>query len=790
MEDNKNQELSLDELLAKLKASLVEEESASAETEKKEEAPSAEETPAEAEAPMEEIEEPEAAEPAEAIEETEEVAEPAEEVEETEAVEETEEDEASEVAAEEAPMPAVGTINEEDIFKAWGIDPADIDQQKTEMFEAVRASEPAPEAAAVVTAATRVYRIARIENKEDFALRKQTEAQKESVDYDRTDYSLIKQALGMERPAESASDSQEFYAMEPKAEEALPKTLDAPHTEFTYQRQKEDISAEYKKSSRMSGIKLIAAAVSAVVLFLLECLPALGVTMPDAFSAEYYPVVYAMTTMQLAWIAAALCYREIANGFFGLLRFRLTSGSILGILVLATTVCDIIACTLGMTTFVFNFSVAFSALLVRAFEYFDIRREVMAFDIASSTQAKKHVAVRVQPERIAGLEEYSGEDSLVLRTEKCSFVENYFSRTEKRSDGDVAANRYIVPVILFMAILAAIISAARGSSAAVSTAAFNSVLALGMPVLILLSASFPLYRAAHKLARLDSAIIGETAVEEYAGTTMICFDDADAFPSYGVALENLRIYGKGDIETIIEQMDAVFSKLGGPLRHVFSLMISECPKPYKVKIEGVHEEGITAVVDGSRLLVGNAAYMEANGIAVLDKTTEIGGKRFSTMFLAEEGSLRAKFFIRYTLDGSFEGIVKKLARRGIASVILTGDANINDALLARSLDISRLPVKVVRRDPAEGVSRSDRADSGIVSTGAIGDLVTTVTTCDRLAGVIGTMRAVRIASAVICAILAIGAVLLGMHGSVSSLYVLLYHLFWLIPAWLVMQFNL
>ena len=52
------------------------------------------------------------------------------------------------------------------------------------------------------------------------------------------------------------------------------------------------------------------------------------------------------------------------------------------------------------------------------------------------------------------------------------------------------------------------------------------------------------------------------------------------------------------------------------------------------------------------------------------------------------------------------------------------------------------------------------------------------------------MRAVRIASAVICAILAIGAVLLGMHTSVSSLYVLLYHLFWLIPAWLVMQFNL
>lgn len=773
MEENKNQEMSVDELLAKLKASLAADE---------EEEKEATETVAE------EIETPEAGEEPEVGEAVETEA----TVKETETVEEAEEPEEPAEPEELEEPAAIGQINEEDIFAAWGLDREEVEQQKTETFEAVtKAAAEATAAAATTAAFTKMYHIARVEGKDEFRLRKQTEAQKETVDYDRTDYSLIKQALGMEQPTESESDSQEFYTLEPETDTAtLSKTLDVPHTEFTYQRQKEDITADYKHSRRVSGIKLIFTVVIAALLFVVECLPALGVAMPEALDAEYYPVVFAMVTMQLAWLAGAFSYKEIANGFFGILQFRLTAGSILGILLFGTTVFDVVNCALGMAAPVYNFAVAFSALLVRAFEYLDIRREMMAFEIASSTHAKKHVAVAVPSEQIEGLEDYTGEDSLVLRTEKCSFVENYFARTEKRSDGEIISNKYIVPVIAAFAVIALILSIVGDNSAAASVAACNAVLAVGMPVLILMSSAFPLYKAARKLSHSDSAIIGETSVEEYAGTTMICFDDADAFPSYGVALENLRIYGKGDIETIIEQMDAIFSKLGGPLRHVFALMIAECPKPYKVKIEGVHEDGVCASVDGSMLYVGNAAYMEANGITVVDKTTEIGGKHFSTMYLAEEGTLRAKFFIRYTLDGSFESIVKKLARRGIASVILTGDANINDELLARSLDITRLPVKVVRRNAADGASRSDRADSGIVSAGAVGDLVGTITMCDRLAGVLGTMRAVRIASAVICAILAVGATLLGMHTSISSLYVLLYHLFWLIPAWLVTKINL
>ena len=757
MEDNKNQDMSVDELLEMLKASL--------EDDDKKEQP---------------VDEPAEVKPEESGDAEETV------------VEEEAEEEATpdEPVSEES---ATLKINQEDLFAAWGITGEDVkvSEQIAEenAVEEAEVSEPTVESAP--PAYTKVYFVTRVESKEEYRIRKATETQRKTTDFNRTDCSLIKQALGMEKITES-EDGQEFFTVENEKADAPVATIDAPTEEFTYQRQAEDISENYRRFLRGSALKLTFTAVVTLLLFLVECLPTFGVALPSFLSAEYYPVVFAMVTMQLAWIASAFCYKEIANGFLAMRRSVITSGSVLGFLLLFVTVCDVVNCAMGTTANVFNFSVAFSALLVRIFDYMNIRRESLAFEVVSFTQEKKRVMLSVdaaQANKIMGLDDYCGEDSMVLRTERCSFVENYFARTKKSNDGECVSNKYLLPLVFAVSAAVAVVCMVKGTVADGITA-FGGSCAVGLPMLILLSSAYPLYKAATKLARFDSTVVGESSVEEYSGTTMICFDDADAFPSYGVTLENLRIYGNGDIETIIEQMDAVFSKLGGPLHSVFGLMIAECPKPYRVKIDALYDDGVKATVDGKTLYIGSYRFMEKNGFVVTDKTSEIGGKIFSTMYLAEDGALRAKFFIKYTLEGSFEAIIKKLARRGIASVILTGDANINDELLAQFMDISKLPVKVVRRALDDAPSHSDRADSGLVSAGGVKDVVEAVMMCDKLAGIIGTMRAVRIASAIICALVVLAIGLLNMAGLVSSVHILVYHLFWLIPTWLVTKINL
>lgn len=788
MDEKNNQELSVDELLAKLKSNLMEESEASGTAESATETPAPHAAePGEASVPEAPETDGEAAAPAAAAEtETAAVAEEIEEMIGTDAAAESSEEEP------ETP-PAAQTlpeVDENDIFAAWGLTPGDVKKEKTQPAAASVTDAPADAGYTSPTAKrTQCYRIARVEKKDDFAVRKQTETQKASVDFDRTDYTLIKQALGMEKPAEGWADTADAAFEVAHEGTGIPSSIDAPRDEFTYQRQRDDITAGYKKKLRTSRAKLIFTAVAALALLFIECLPALGVTVPEVFDRGYYPVVWSMATLQLLLIAGAFCYREIVNGTLGIFRGRLTGGGVLAIFMLLSIICDIVSCVGGAGTEVYNFSAVLCALVIRWFDYSDLRRESMAFEIASAPGTGKYVAAHMSEEETARV---GGDDpdALALCAEKCGFVENYFARTGQPRTDDFAINRYLVPITLTVALIAAIFDAVRGGGGLSAVSTFDAVLAIGLPALIFLGGSYPLYSAAKKLYKSESALIGETAPEEYAGASVICFDDADAFPSYGVSLENLRIYGKGDIETIIEQMGAVFGKLGGPLRHVFSLMTADCPRPYNTKIEGICEDGVCARVDGKTLFIGSASYMEANGLTVSDKSDELGGKRFSTMYLAQDGALRAKFFIRYTVDGGFETMVRKLARHGIASVILTGDSNISDELLARSMDLSRLPVKVVRRSGIENTLHGERADSGVVTRGGVSDLVGAVTMCDKLCRVFTTLKAAKIASAVICAVLCAVAGWLGMGNAASSMYAAIYQLFWLIPCLLVSKFNL
>lgn len=791
MDEKNNQELSVDELLAKLKSNLMEEGEASETAEPAPETPASAAEPGEALTP--EAPETDGKAATSAVTPETEGAAVAEEIEEmidTDAAAETSEEEPETAPAAQS----LPEVDENDIFAAWGLNPGDVKKEKTQSAAAsvtdALANTPADTGDASLTAKrTLRYRIARVEKKDDFAARKQTETQKASVDFDRTDYTLIKQALGMEKPAEGWADTADAAFEVAHESTGIPSSIDAPHDEFTYQRQRDDIAAGYKKKLRTSRAKLIFTAVAALALLFIECLPALGVAVPEVLDRGYYPVVWSMATLQLLLIAGAFCYREIVNGTLGIFRGRLTGGGVLAIFILLSIICDIVSCVGGAGTEVYNFSAVLCALVIRWFDYSDLRRESMAFEIASAPGTGKYVAAHMSEEETARV---GGDDpdAFALCAEKCGFVENYFARTGQARTDDFAINRYLVPITLTVALIAAIFGAVRGGGGLSAVSTFDAVLAIGLPALIFLGGSYPLYSAAKKLYKSESALIGETAPEEYAGASVICFDDADAFPSYGVSLENLRIYGKGDIETIIEQMGAVFGKLGGPLRHVFSLMTTDCPRPYNTKIEGICEDGVCARVDGKTLFIGSASYMEANGLTVSDKSDELGGKRFSTMYLAQDGALRAKFFIRYTVDGGFETMVRKLARHGIASVILTGDSNISDELLARSMDLSRLPVKVMRRHGFENTLHGERADSGVVTRGSASDLVGAVTMCDKLCRVFTTLKAAKIASVVICAVLCAVAGWLGMGNAANSMYAAIYQLFWLIPCLLVSKFNL
>ena len=189
MDEKNNQELSVDELLAKLKSNLMEESEASETAEPAPEPPASAAEPGEAPTPEAPETDGKAATPA-VTPETEgaAVAEEIEEMIDTGAAAETSEEEPETAPAAQS----LPEVDENDIFAAWGLNPGDVKKEKTQSAAAsvtdALANTPADTGDASPTAKrTLRYRIARVEKKDDFAVRKQTETQKASVDFDRTD---------------------------------------------------------------------------------------------------------------------------------------------------------------------------------------------------------------------------------------------------------------------------------------------------------------------------------------------------------------------------------------------------------------------------------------------------------------------------------------------------------------------------------------------------------------------------------------------------------------------------
>ena len=116
--------------------------------------------------------------------------------------------------------------------------------------------------------------------------------------------------------------------------------------------------------------------------------------------------------------------------------------------------------------------------------------------------------------------------------------------------------------------------------------------------------------------------------------------------------------------------------------------------------------------------------------------------------------------------------------------IRTLDPNIDDSMLGRRIRLTEYPVRVLKCQNKEQLSGvAERTKSGVVSRKNAKNLLKTLSLCDRTQLMTRAGIAVKVLS-VIAGIVAISLVYaFGSLLEISSVHVLLYQLFWLIPTY-------
>lgn len=553
--------------------------------------------------------------------------------------------------------------------------------------------------------------------------------------------------------------------------------------------QNKEIYKKYRDCYRSLLVKLFAALVMVVVTFFFENISLFGGSLPVSMNTNVYPVVYTMVSLQMLVLCGAIAWRQLLRGAKAIPDMKLIPETALAA-VMAFSLLYHIACLAAGERgdiHAFNFPVSVCVFLMLLHDFMNLRREIFSFNIVSSKRTKfamnKLGDADSELER-AAFANYLSDTNGIYRINKANFIDNFFARC-----AEYPKNKSLLNVLIPAASVIALIFAATGwivSSDMYTGAAIGYMtVLLGMPASIFVTYSYPFYKASREAHSLESAIIGETALEECANASVVAFEDKEVFPSYCVKVKSVKVYGDNRIDQIIYTLAGVFHKVGGSLSEVLDLATLELGHSEEVKITEVDEDGLEAVADGRHIYIGKSVYLRKKGyIPVYDQSDDNleDESDISIMFLVMDNEVAAKVYVEYVIDPDFEFLMKQLYRTGICIGIRSFDPNINNEMLSRKVKLSKYPVKVIKCSSDEEITKTEeKLDSGIVSRSSVKNLLSTLTLCDKVIHVIKTSSVLMMFTLIVGMVVSGFILALGYTGSVLSFFIVLYHMFWIVP---------
>ena len=192
---------------------------------------------------------------------------------------------------------------------------------------------------------------------------------------------------------------------------------------------------------------------------------------------------------------------------------------------------------------------------------------------------------------------------------------------------------------------------------------------------------------------------GEHIVHELADADVLCYTDIDAFPTSESRIRKIKVCGEKRLDKLFEHLSALFATLGGPLNGLFSVSGDYVRLDVPVEIKQITEEGISAVVNDERILVGRGSYMQQHGITFYydaEDEQQLRNPDTPIMFVACEGLGAAKLYLSYGMNEQFEAYIQHLSKLGVGVVLRTADPNVTYRMIDRVSCLEQGSVGIVR----------------------------------------------------------------------------------------------
>lgn len=558
-----------------------------------------------------------------------------------------------------------------------------------------------------------------------------------------------------------------------------------------------DGQKKYSEKKNRSLIALFGTTLFFVISLYFEIATVTNLPLPGFLSGANKHRVYALVDLQMLFFGAMFVLEGLVDGFWAILdkKFSPASGALV-----VFAMCTVQALT---STFV-NIGTLFCAigclaLLVYAFhEYLKASADEKAYKIASSTE-NKYGTYELGVDSIECSPFASRidlENAKVVSVSKGSVYEGFVRRNEKRPEDEKKLGKFTVIIAGVAAVVG--IFTAIFTNATIAERIYDFV--TGMTIVLISSIPFslffvsalPKYIAAKVGSDIGAALVGQNASEEYKGLSVVAFEDTEVFLPKDVRISSIKTYRGMALDQAVEIMSGIYAKIGGPLSKIFAKMVDAKNLDSDVKLLKVYPDAIEVSTTGRNICLATASYLGANGIRIIQDSVDAAFEQShgSILFMVSEDKVLAKFYIKYSMNPTFEKTLRQLHEANLCVGIKTLDPCITNDLVFGCLEKANYALSVIKGSSSEDIPVvRNKVNSGIIALGSVHNFLEMLLICERTGRNVKINNTIKVISAILCLVLS-SLFVLNNEGSLPNItFSLIIQLFWLLPVTVVSFFN-
>jgi len=272
---------------------------------------------------------------------------------------------------------------------------------------------------------------------------------------------------------------------------------------------------------------------------------------------------------------------------------------------------------------------------------------------------------------------------------------------------------WFVPAVVAAAALAFAVWFAFGPSFDYALLAAVSVLIIACPCALGLATPMSVMVAVGKGARIGVLVRNAAALEQFAKADTLIVDKTGTITEGKPKLIAVRAISGVSEDDVLTAAAALESKSAHPLAYAIAkgAKVRSLALPEVTEFASVTGQGLRGVIEGKPVLIGNAEFLQSQGVDLSPLATQAERLRedgATAMFVARSGAAIGLVAAKDPLKADARKLLAALGHSGLAITMATGDAEATAKVVALEAGLKHFVAGLTPKGKTDLVKRLER----------------------------------------------------------------------------------